>query len=306
MISPEKLSKGDTIAIVGPAGKIDKHKVRIAKNRLESWGLKVAEGVHLFDNEYQYAANDEKRLQDLQKAMDDPKIKAILCARGGYGTIRIIDRIDFTGFRKNPKWIIGFSDITVIHSHIQQNLATEAIHGCMAGGFDLRSNDRQSSETIKQILFGENLSYRVAHHVLSRQGICEGELTGGNLAILCSLSGSSSEVDTAGKVLFIEETGEHLYRIDRMMQSLRRAGKLNQIAGLIVGGLTEIPDKAVHFGKTAFEIIDDVIQKYNFPVCYGFPSGHLKDNRALILGRKVKLSIGRETSLDFFPVEKSA
>ncbi|MFU8843233.1 MAG: S66 peptidase family protein [Bacteroidales bacterium] len=306
MITPEKLRKGDTIAIVGPAGKIDRSKIRIAKNKLQSWGLNVVEGNHLFDNEFQYAANDEKRLQDFQMMLDDPKIKAILCARGGYGTVRIIDRIDFTGFRKNPKWIIGFSDITVIHSHIQLNLATETIHGCMAGGFDLRKNDRQSSETLKKALFDEMLTYKINHQYLSRKGVCQGELTGGNLTILCSLIGSASDVDTDGKVLFIEEIGEHHYRIDRMMQTLRRAGKLSQIAGLIVGGLTEIPDKAVHFGKTAFELVDEVIQNYNFPVCYGFPSGHLKDNRALILGRKVKLSIGHDTCLDFFPVDESA
>jgi muramoyltetrapeptide carboxypeptidase len=301
MITPEKLRKGDTIAIIGPAGKIDRHKVAIAKNKLKTWGLKVIEGTHLYENEFQYASGDEKRLKDFQQMIDDPEIRAILCARGGYGTIRIIDRLNFECFRKNPAWIVGFSDITVIHAHIQKNFKTETIHGCMAGGFDLRSSDPQTSETLRKALFGEKLEYRVKHHILSRKGVCEGELIGGNLAVLCSLTGSESDVDTAGKILFIEEIGEHLYRIDRMVHMLKRAGKLNRIAGLVVGGMTDIPDTAEHFGKTAFEIINNAVQKYDFPVCLGFPAGHMKDNRALILGRKVKLTVGNETALDFEP-----
>jgi muramoyltetrapeptide carboxypeptidase len=300
MRTPEKLRKGDTIAIIGPAGKIDRSKVRIASNKLESWGLKVVEGAHLFDNEFQYAANDEKRLRDFQMMLDDPQIKAILAARGGYGALRIIDRIDFTRFRKNPKWIIGFSDITVIHSHIQNNLGIETIHGCMAGGFDFRKNDRQSSETLKKALFGETLTYKIDHQYLSRKGICEGELTGGNLTILCCLIGSASDIDADGKILFLEEIGEHHYKIDRMMKMLERAGKLSRLAGLVVGGFTEIHDKPEDFGKAAYEIIDEAVQNYDFPVCFGFPSGHMKDNRALIMGRKARLSVDKETSLDFF------
>jgi muramoyltetrapeptide carboxypeptidase len=299
MLTPEKLGKGDAIAIVGPAGKIDRSKVKIAKNKLESWGLNVVEGAHLFDNEFQYAANDEKRLMDFQMVLDDPQIKAILAARGGYGAIRIIDRIDFTRFRKNPKWIIGFSDITVIHSHIQSNLGIETIHGCMAGGFDLRKSNRQSLETLKKALFGEILNYKINHLNLSRKGICEGELAGGNLTILCSLIGSASDVDTDGKVLFIEETGEHHYKIDRMMKMLERAGKLSRLAGLIVGGFTQIPDKPGYFGKSVNEIIYEAVHKYEFPVCFGFPSGHIRDNRALILGRKIKMTVGDETILNF-------
>lgn len=300
MRTPEKLRKGDTIAIIGPAGKIDRSKVRIARKKLESWGLKVVEGAQLFDNEFQYAANDEKRLQDFQMMLDDPQIKAILAARGGYGAIRIIDRIDFTRFHKNPKWIIGFSDITVIHSHIHNNFGIETIHGCMAGGFDLRKNDHQSSETLKKALFGEMLIYKIDHQYLSRKGVCEGKLTGGNLTILCSLIGSASDIDTDGKILFIEEIGEHHYKIDRMMKMLERAGKLSHLAGLVVGGFTQIHDKPEDFGKSTYEIIDEAIQKYDFPVCFGFPSGHIKDNRALIMGRKARLIVDNDTKLEFF------
>jgi len=297
MITPEYLKVGDKIAIVAPAGKIAPDKVSMAKQTLESWGLVVEVGDHIFDSYFTYSSNDLNRINDFQKALDNKEIKAILCARGGYGNIRIIDKLDFSGFVKSPKWIIGFSDITILHSDIHANFNIETIHGIMAAGLD--SNPSSSIDSLKQALFGQTLNYEFDLSPLSRKGKAKGMLVGGNLAILCSLIGSDSEIDTNGKILFIEEIGEHLYRIDRMMWMLKRAGKLDKLAGLIVGGFTDIPDKDSEFGKTAYEIIAEAVNSYDYPVCYGFPAGHQEDNRTLIMGREVILEVSEKVKLQF-------
>jgi muramoyltetrapeptide carboxypeptidase len=295
MKTPPYLSKGDKIAIVAPAGKIDKSVVEMAAKILDGWGLKVTFGRHLFDDHFQYAAKDEKRLLDLQKALDDETVKAILCARGGYGTIRIIDQLGFTRFLETPKWLIGFSDITVLHSHINKNFRIETIHGSMAGGL----TDSFSAEALKKCLFGEPLKYEFENHKLSRKGQADGIITGGNLAMICALLGSSSDIETNDKILFIEEVGEYLYRLDRMMWTLKRAGKLESLAGLIVGGLTDMKDSENPFGQSAEEIILEAVSEYAYPVCFGFPAGHQMENAALILGRKVKLSINNKSNMNF-------
>ncbi len=293
MITPRYLEKGDKIAIIAPAGKIKREVVNSAVKVLEGWGLQIELGENLFNDHFQYAATDEERLQDFQKALDDLEIRAILCARGGYGLIRIIDKLDFTNFQKNPKWIIGFSDVTVLHSHIHTNFGIETIHATMIAGL----MDSHSSESLRKTLFGESLSYNIDTHPLSRTGNAEGVLVGGNLAILCSLIGSGSDIDTSGKILFIEDIGEYLFRLDRMMWQLKRAGKIENLAGLIVGGMTDIKDNDDPFGKAAYEIIAEAVEEYNYPVCFGFPAGHQTDNSALILGRQADLSVGEKTIL---------
>jgi len=295
MNTPKYLTKGDKIAIVAPAGKIDKMVVDFAKAKLEEWGLQVALGKNVFNQHFQYAGTDVERLSDLQQALDDNSIKAILCARGGYGLIRIVDQLDFTKFQANPKWIIGFSDITILHSFIQTNFGIETLHAPMAVGL----KDEASSETLRKCLFGELLKYEFETFPISTKGKAKSEIVGGNLAILNSLIGSDSDIDTKGKILFIEDIGEYLYRLDRMMWTLKRAGKLDQLAGLIVGNFNDMKDNDNPFGKTAYEIIADAVEEYNYPVCFGFPAGHEKENKALIFGRQVNLSVGEKTTFNF-------
>lgn len=295
MITPDYLNKKDKIAIVAPAGKISKEKVETAINILQGWGLEVLLGTNVFSDYYQYAATDSERLIDLQQALDNPSVKAILFARGGYGAIRIIDQVDWSGFSKNPKWLIGFSDITIFHSHIQKNLKIETIHATMTAGL----TDPVSAESLRKALFGEKLNYEFKTHPLSQKGKAKAILAGGNLAVLCSLIGSASEVDTKGKILFIEDVGEYLYRLDRMMWQLKRTGKLSHLKGLIVGGMTDMKDNETSFGKTAYEIVSEAVIEYDYPVCFGFSAGHMDDNRALILGRKVNLNVDDSSTLNF-------
>ncbi len=296
MITPPYLKSGDRVALVAPAGKIGTEVVRAAMRTLGEWGYEVVPGRHVFDNLFQYAASDPDRLSDLQQALDDPDAKAVLCARGGYGTVRIIDRIDFGAFRNKPKWIIGFSDITVLHAHINRHLGVETLHATMAAGL---AGEGPAGETLRAALAGDKLVYRMESHALSREGNATGQLVGGNLAILAGLTATASDMTTEGKVLFIEEVGEHLYRIDRMMWTLKRAGKLDRLAGLIVGGMTDIPDEAGEFGKDAYGIIEEHIRDRKYPVCFGFPAGHQADNRAMILGRTVSLEVGGTSCVTF-------
>ena len=291
MITPAYLKKGDKVAIVAPAGKINKKKVENAVAGLEKWGLKPIVGKNVFKASNQYSASDRQRLSDFQKALDDDDIRAIICARGGYGSIRIIDKLNFTKFKKSPKWIVGFSDITVFHSHIQSNFGIETIHGTMAGGFNADIKPTLSTESLRTALFGERMFYDLKPHPLSRKGKAKGVLTGGNLAILTGLIGSISDIDTKGKILFIEDVGEYLYRLDRMMWTMKRAGKLDNLAGLIVGGMTDMKDNETSFGKTASEIVKEAVKGYKYPVCFGFPAGHQDDNSALILGREVNMIV---------------
>ncbi len=296
MITPAYLKKGDKVAIVAPAGKIDKKKVDNAVAGLEKWGLSVVLGENIFKTSHQYSATDAQRLSDFQKMLDADDIKAIICARGGYGSIRIIDKLDFSEFKKNPKWIVGFSDITIYHSHIYSNLGVETIHGTMAAGFNADGKPTLATETLKNALFGNILFYDLKPHFLSRNGKAKGILTGGNLAILTSLIGSKSDIDTKGKILFIEDVGEYLYRLDRMMWTMKRAGKLQNLAGLVVGGMKDMKDNDTSFGKTAYEIIAEAVKEYKYPVCFGFPAGHQEDNSAIILGRKISMEVNKEST----------
>ncbi len=299
MITPAYLNSGDKIAIVAPAGKIANDKISPAIQTLESWGLKVITGEHLHGAYHQFSATDEERTADFQKMFDDESVRAILCARGGYGSNRIIDILDFEKFTKSPKWIIGFSDITVFHSHIHSNFQIETIHGTMMAGLNDSEENNPGIDSLRTALFGRKLNYQFKAHPLNRKGNTEGILIGGNLAILCSLIGTPSDIQTDGKILFIEDVGEYLYRLDRMMWQLKRAGKLNNLVGLVVGGLTEMKDSETPFGKIAHEIIKECVEEYDYPVCFDFPAGHQDDNRAMIFGREVRLEVNEAVELEF-------
>ena len=290
MIQPPFLKTGDKVAIVATARKISKKELDFAVTTLTSWGLNVIFGKHLFEEDNQFSGTDEMRIIDFQSALDDNSIKAIICARGGYGTVRIIDYLDFTRFEKSPKWVVGYSDVTVLHSHIATNFDVVTIHGTMPINFE--ANTEQALNSLRKTLFGDGLSYEVETHQLNRKGSCKGEIIGGNLSILYSLIGSPSDIDTTGKILFIEDLDEYLYHIDRIMQNLKRSGKLTNLAGLIVGAMSEMNDNKVPFGKTAEEIILEAVSEYDYPVCFGFPIGHIKDNRALYVNKKANLVVG--------------
>lgn len=256
---------------------------------LQSWGLEVILGDTLTASFHQFAGDDNERAQDLQKFIDDSSIKAIIAARGGYGTMRIIDKIDFTPLDNNPKWLVGFSDITVLHTHIYNNLNMQTIHGQMP--VNIPDASIQSLESLRKALFGEEISFQFASNSQNRPGIGQGILIGGNLTLLVSISGSISDIDYTNKILFIEDVGEYLYAIDRMIRMLDRAGKLKNLAGLIVGGFTEIKDNDIPFGQTIEQIIMDVVARYNYPVCFDFPAGHLPDNRSVIFGKECYMNI---------------
>jgi len=298
MKSPPYLNAGDKVKIISTARKINKDVIEGAASIISSWGLNVEFGDNLFKEDNQYAGSDTQRLQDLQHALDDPDIKAIFCSRGGYGTLRIIDEISFDKFNLLPKWLIGYSDITVIHCHLQHVWQVESLHGSMPVNFI--ENTRDSLQLMQLTLFGSELEYSVQAHNFNRQGKAEAELIGGNLSILYSLNGSVSMPDMTDKILFIEDLDEYLYHIDRMMMNLKRSNCFENLAGMVVGHLSDMNDNEIPFGKTAYNIVRDAVSDYNFPVCFGFPAGHANDNMPLILGRKLFLSVTEDdVSLKF-------
>ena len=306
MITPPYLKTGDKIAIIATARKVSPSEMETAFRIFRSWGLQVVTGSHLFGESNQYSGNDEERAADLQVMLDDKDIKAIVCARGGYGTVRIIDMIDFSAFEQHPKWIVGYSDVTVLHSHIQTQLGVETLHAIMPINYTDEGSEN-AIESLRKALFGETLEYSVSPQLLNTPGNASGALTGGNLSILYSLIGTPSDIVTEGKILFIEDLDEYLYHVDRMMMNLKRSGKLSGLKGLIVGGLTKMNDNAVPFGKQAEHIISEYATQAGIPVCFNFPAGHMADNRALILGREVQLNIdGESVSLQFLPIGETA
>ncbi|REH56074.1 muramoyltetrapeptide carboxypeptidase [Tenacibaculum gallaicum] len=294
LTTPPYLQKGDTIAIVAPAGilKNRKHTIDKAKRLAESWGLKVVYGKHMFNQNNHFSGTDDERCQDFQDALDNPNIKAIWSARGGYGSVRILDKLDFTEFKKHPKWVVGYSDITAFHNHIH-NLGVETLHAMMGTSMEEKAEEiAQTIATFKKALFGEKLSYKVATSNKNRVGRVSGELVGGNIAILASMLGSDSQISTDEKVLFIEEIGEYKYSIDRMLQSLKRAGYFKNVKAIVVGDMTKIKRNTTPWGSSIEQLILEVIPK-DIPVLFNFPAGHEPDNRALIMGREVKLSISK-------------
>jgi len=286
MILPDFLQEGDSVAIVSAARKISLGEITPAINLLKSWGLKVVIGDTIDLSENQYAGSDEERTKDFQAMLDNTKVKAIWCARGGYGTLRIIDQLDFSSFLKNPKWIIGYSDITVLHSHLH-NSGVASSHATMP--INVQKNTKKALKSLKKTLFGQKIDKSVSFSKKNKLGKGKGKLVGGNLSILYSLLGSKTSINTDGKILFIEDLDEYLYHVDRMIIGLKRNGYFDNLQGLIVGGMTQMHDNTIPFGKTAKEIILDAVSEYDFPVCFKFPAGHIDDNRALMLGAEVEM-----------------
>lgn len=294
---PEYLKKGDTVGILATARKIDLATLQPGIKLLESWGLKVVIGKTIGKEQNQLAGADWQRATDFQEMLDNPNIKAIWSAKGGYGTVRIVDRIDFTNFKKKPKWIIGFSDVTVLHSHIN-NMNIGTLHAIMA--ISAKSATPEAIETFRKALFGEKLEYHIPNHAFNKPGKATGELVGGNLSVLYSIQGSESAVDMNGKILFLEDLDEYLYHIDRMMMNLKRNGSLKGLKGIIIGGMTSMNDNDIPWGHDSLQIIQDIVKDLNIPVAYNFPAGHIKDNRALILGKNVIFEVNStETVLKF-------
>ncbi len=297
MITPKSLQPGDKVALISTARKIERETVQPAVAMLERWGLQVVMGQHLFAEHHQFAGTDAQRAADLQQAINDPSIRAIICARGGYGTVRLLDHIDFSALANDPKWIAGYSDVTALHAHIHTNYGIETLHSTMPVNFP--TNTPEALASLQFALFGSPIDHSAPAHAMNRNGHCEGEVVGGNLSILYSLNGSNSAINTQGKILFLEDLDEYLYHVDRMMMNLQRSGMLHQLAGLIVGGMSDMNDNIIPFGKTAEEIIWEHVAAYDYPVCFNFPVGHLPDNRTLIVSRKAKLTVGTQVNLAF-------
>ncbi len=293
MYQPAALQKGDKIGIVSPAGKIEQGKIDAAVNALENLGLKVVLGNHIFDEYHQFAGRDLNRLKDFQQMLDDSEIKAILCSRGGYGCVRLLELVDFDLFLRKPKWIIGYSDITVFHSYLNNILEVESLHSVMPINFRDDPTGK-STETLFLGMFGTIEDYNIPPHSFNRLGVAEGEIIGGNLSILYSLRGTIMDFEMHGKILFIEDVGEELYHIDRMMHNLRLGGKLSELQALVVGGFSGMKAGNPKFGKSAYEIIKESVSNYSYPVVFGFPAGHLNDNWTIPLGRYVKINVDEE------------
>ena len=294
MIKPQNLEKGDAIAIVAPAGYLKSDEsLKSGIALAEMWGLRVQLGAHIFNKEGHFAGSDAERLADLQAALDNPSVKAIWCARGGYGTNRIIDSLDFTEFKKHPKWVIGYSDITTLLNHIN-NLGIETLHAMMVTSQEALANDL-AVVSLQKALFGKSLSYEIPSSKNNVIGQAKGLLIGGNLSLLVASLGTPSAPKPKNAILFIEETGEYKYRIDRMLYSLKRNGFFDKCRGILIGGMTDIPTNDPEFGKTMGQLILEVIGRTDMPICFDFPAGHITENCTLILGRKVLLKIDNNT-----------
>lgn len=302
LIQPAFLKSGDTVAIVAPSGVIKNREAEInrAKQLLKSWNLHVKVGEHVFAQANHFAGTDAQRCADLQAALDDPTVSAIWCARGGYGTVRILDLLDFTKFKSKPKWLIGYSDITALHNQIH-NQGVASIHGimCVSLTNDVAFTDA-SVTTLKKALFGETLQYTLPNVNYNKVGEATGQLVGGNLTMLQTMLGSITSVDTTNKIIFIEEIGEYKYHIDRLLQSLKRAGYFENCKGVLVGDLTKLRKNTTKWGSSIEQLILDVLTDYNFPIAFGMPAGHEADNRALFLGKTLKMTVGTDkTTLVF-------
>ncbi len=297
MITPAFLKKGNKIGIVAPARKISLQEITPAIKIIESWGFDVVLGKNLFKSKNQFAGTDKERTDDMQEMLDNKEIKAIFCARGGYGTIQILEYFNFDKFIKSPKWLIGYSDITVLHSYINSVLKIETLHASMPINF--ANNNNKSLELLKSTLTGNKLSYKVNAHKFNKSGTAIAEIVGGNLSVLYSIAGTKYDIETNNKILFIEDLDEYLYHIDRMMMNLKLSGKLNNLKGLIIGGMNDMNDNKIPYGKSAYQIVYDIIKDYNFPVCFDFKAGHIEPNLPIILGRKISLNINKNVIIEF-------
>ncbi len=290
-IIPPYLKPGDTIGIVCPAGFMPFEKAQTCIETLATWGFKVVVGKTLGNQFNYFSGTDKERLKDLQQMMDDKNIDAILCGRGGYGTGRIIDQLEFSKFLKRPKWIIGFSDITVLHCHLLSNFKIASLHAPMAAAFNDGQFKNQYIQSLHDALIGKKANYQTEGNILDQYGSEKGILVGGNLSLLVNAIGTSSDIKTKNKILFIEEIGEYIYSVDRMMYQLKRSGKLDNLKGLIIGRFSGMKDTTVPFGQTVDEAIKELVKDYDYPICFRFPVSHDKENYALKVGIKYKLKV---------------
>lgn len=293
---PPFLKQGDTIGITCPAGPVEKDKLDQLVKASEKWGINFKLGKTVGKRWQRYGGTDEERLEDLQQMLDDENIHAIVFGRGGYGTMRIIDKVNWDAFKRKPKWLIGFSDLTTIHSHIHNNMGIATIHGCMSTSISDDDNNIASA-SLSDALFGFPISYTINGYNLNRAGVCSGKLVGGNLSILQACAGSQSDIDTKGKILLIEDVSEYKYTIDRMLTYLKRSGKLQSLAGLIVGSFSATKEDDDYFYDDTIEnIIFEKVKEYDYPVCFNFPVGHIKNNRAVKLGIDYTLSVTKDSA----------
>ena len=295
MVLPSYLNKGDTVAIIATARKVSKEEIQPAVAFFESYGLSVVLGKNLFESSNQYAGTDAQRTEDLQWALNDKTIKAIIIARGGYGSVRTIEQIDFTEFKKHPKWMVGYSDVTVLHNAIHK-IGVATLHATMPLNF---TKNEEATKSMVDALFGKLIQVETEENYSNISGTAKGQLVGGNLSLIYSLSGTPFDIDTRDKILFIEDLDEYLYHIDRMMMQLKLSGKLKKLKGLIVGGMTDMKDNAIPFGKFPEDIILDAVKEYNYPVCFDFPAGHIDRNLAMYFGREVELTVSDNATLKF-------
>lgn len=296
MIFPDYLHMGDRIRIVAPAGKVAKDKVLPGITLLQEAGFEVVVGHHVFDRHFQYAGTDHHRLADFQEALNDPTTRAIICARGGYGSVRIIDKLDFSPLITHPKWIAGFSDVTLFHL-VLNKLGFVSIHGAMPAFYLENHKPAKSFYSLLQALTLGRSHAEIEPHPLNRPGSCSGELVGGNLSLIYSLQGTPWQLDAKGKILFLEDVSEYLYHLDRMMHNLRLSGLLKDLSGLVLGGFSEMKDNDSPFGKSACEVILEAVHDYDFPVCFDFPAGHIPKNLSLIMGAQYSLEVGSKCVL---------
>lgn len=295
---PPFLKPGDMIGITSPAGFITREGIIPSATLMQQWGFKIRVGYTIGKRDFTFGGTDAERLSDFQMMLDDPSIKAIMCARGGYGSVRIVDRLNWDKFKANPKWIIGFSDITVLHGHVNRNLGVATIHSKMCNSFpDVWDTadplQKETIESIKKALTGEAMTYTAeAFNSLNKTGNARGSLVGGNLKTIETLAGSASDIQTDGKILFVEDTGEYLYSIDRMFWNLKRTGKLDKLAGLIIGGMKIKQDPLdEQFGKNIYDIVLEKTKEYKYPICFDFPVGHQINNYALRCGMPHQLQV---------------
>lgn len=296
MIFPQFIKDKATIGIVAPAGKVDAEVIHFSEKFLSSMGHKVILGDQVFNSFHQYAGNDEHRAADLQHMLNRTDVDVLLCARGGYGTSRIINKLDFSHFLQAPKWIVGYSDITVLHACLQNRLGIASVHGPMPKIFPNKDPEDTDIVNLFNVLEGQLPSYETPSHVLNRYGDTDGLLIGGNLSILYSLRGTSLDFDPHGKILFIEDVGEYLYHLDRMLINLKNGGILKNLRGLIVGHFTEMKDGHTPFGASAYEVIWDAVKEYDYPVSFDFPAGHEATNQPLVFGKRVSLSVSEASA----------